>query len=129
MKKRAKNVLILFGIIIAVGIIYIIFNSLTGIGIPCVFHLITGLNCPGCGVSRMIISLINLDFEAAFRYNAALFVLSPVFLILAITIIVRYIKTGSQKLSRGQSAVVITLIVLLLLFGIVRNLPFVDFIN
>ena len=87
MKKRAKNVLILFGIIIAVGIIYIVFNSLTGIGIPCVFHLITGLNCPGCGVSRMIISIINLDFEAAFRYNAALFVLSPVFLILAITII------------------------------------------
>ncbi len=70
----------------------------------------------------MIISLINLDFESAFHYNAALFVLSPVFLILAITIIFRYIKTGSQKLSLGQSVTLYVLIVLLLLFGIIRNL-------
>lgn len=121
MRKRAKKVLFLFGIIIAFGIAYIIFYRLTGIGIPCYFHTLTGLNCPGCGVSRMIISLINLDFKSAFHYNAALFVLSPVFLILAITIIVRYIKTGSQKLCLGQSVVLYALIALLLLFGIIRN--------
>ena len=128
MKKRTKNVLLLFAIIIAIGLIYIIFNSLTGIGIPCMFHALTGLNCPGCGVSRMIISIVHLDFESAFRYNAALFVLSPVFLGLAISIIVKYIKTGSQKLNKGQSAVVYALIVLLLLFGIIRNLPCFNFL-
>lgn len=129
MKKRAKTVLLLFGGLIAAGVIYIIFYSLTGIGIPCVFHAVTGLKCPGCGISRMFISLLHFDFVSAFHYNAALLVLSPVFLILAITIIVKYIKTGTQKLSRGQSAVVIALIVLLILFAVLRNLPFVTFIS
>lgn len=113
----------IFGILLAVGILYSVFVACTGWGIPCVFNIVTGLKCPGCGISRMIISIFYMDFAAAFHYNAALFVLSPVFLILAFSLIFRYIRTGSQKLSRGQSITVIVLIVLLVLFGIVRNLP------
>ena len=123
MKKRAKKVALLFGGLVAAGVIYIIFNSLTGIGIPCVFHAVTRLECPGCGVSRMIISLIKLDIASAFRYNAALVVLLPVFVILTVSMTVKYIKTGSLKLNKGQSATCIVLIVLLLLFGVLRNLP------
>lgn len=113
----------IFGVLLALGAAYAVFTTITGIGIPCVFHSVTGLKCPGCGVSRMIISLVHLDFAAAFHYNAALFVLIPVFLILAFSLICRYIRLGTQKLSRGQSITVIVMIVLLVLFGIVRNLP------
>lgn len=125
MRKRAKFVLILVFSLLFAGILYIIFYSLTGFGIPCVFHLLTGLECPGCGATRMIISVFHLDFKAAFKYNAALLVLSPVILFLLIQILIKYIKTGNQTLNKGQSVTLYVLIVLLILFTIVRNVPYI----
>ncbi len=36
---------------------------------PCLFHRMTGLNCPGCGGTRAISAMLRLDFAAAFWYN------------------------------------------------------------
>lgn len=126
MKRRVEKVLIFLVTLMASGVAYVVFYIFVGFGIPCPFHLVTGLRCPGCGITRMVVSLVHFDFELAFHYNAALFVALPVFLVLAISIIVGYIKTGSQKLSRWQSIVVISLIVILLLFGVIRNLPVIN---
>ena len=35
----------------------------------CPFHAITGLPCPGCGMTRAMISLGQLKLEAAMEYN------------------------------------------------------------
>ena len=35
----------------------------------CPFHAITGLACPGCGMTRAIISIGQLKFSAAVGYN------------------------------------------------------------
>ena len=58
------------GILLGVGFAYLIFVSLTGLGIPCPFHAVTGLHCPGCGVTRMCVALARLDFAAAWDANA-----------------------------------------------------------
>ncbi len=36
---------------------------------PCVFRAMTGLPCPGCGLSRAWLSALHLDFYGAFSYH------------------------------------------------------------
>lgn len=35
----------------------------------CPFRLFLHIECPGCGMTRAIISAVKLDFEAAFQYH------------------------------------------------------------
>lgn len=41
----------------------------------CPFKALTGLDCPGCGVTRMIHALLHGDVVAAWHFNAVLLVL------------------------------------------------------
>src|SRR2546430_502454 len=43
----------------------------------CVFHVLTGLQCPGCGTTRALHHLLHGDVAGAFRLNAMLFVVAP----------------------------------------------------
>ena len=44
---------------------------LTGIPLPemCIFHNLTGVPCPGCGLSRSIISALHGDFLLSMNYH------------------------------------------------------------
>lgn len=48
-------------------LLYVLFLYFTGIGCPIKF--ISGLCCPGCGMTRAVISAIKLDFKQAFYYH------------------------------------------------------------
>lgn len=41
----------------------------------CPTQFLTGISCPGCGMSRAAISLIHLDYSQAFYYNPCVFIL------------------------------------------------------
>ena len=38
-------------------------------GLPCVFRSITGIPCPGCGMTRAWLAALRLDFSAAFHWH------------------------------------------------------------
>jgi hypothetical protein len=44
---------------------------------PCLFHALTGLNCPGCGSTRALHHLLHGDIGGALRLNPMLFALPP----------------------------------------------------
>lgn len=44
---------------------------------PCVFHALTGLQCPGCGTTRALHHLLHGDVGGAFRLNPMLFLVAP----------------------------------------------------
>ena len=44
----------------------------------CVFHALTGLECPGCGSTRALHHLLHGRIAEAFHYNAMLVSLGPV---------------------------------------------------
>lgn len=46
---------------------------------PCYFYSLTGIPCPGCGLTRSVISLLRGDVLTAMRYN-----LMPFFLVVII---------------------------------------------
>jgi len=80
---------------------------------PCVFHLLTGLECPGCGSTRALYHLLHGDVAGAFRFNQVVFALGP-FLLIAW----RWPRILTKPSVAWTIAVVVTT------YGIVRNLPF-----
>jgi hypothetical protein len=123
MKNRIKKLLITSITIIIVGVLYSIFWRATGIAIPCVFHKVTGLYCPGCGVSRMSVSLLHLEFYKAFRYNPGVMVILPFLFIYFIEWSTKYIRGESLELSKKQKVFFEIIAVLLVVYGILRNIP------
>lgn len=126
MKERRNKVLRAFAVVVSAGVLYGLITGWLGFGIPCPVHYFTGFKCPGCGVSRMFISLMKLDFINAFEANRLLLLTLPVIVILLAVYFVRYVRTGSKRVSKTESLIYIVLIVLFLVYGIVRNLPAVN---
>ncbi|MCR4720549.1 MAG: DUF2752 domain-containing protein [Lachnospiraceae bacterium] len=52
--------------ILSIVFIYFIFH-ITGIGCP--IKYVTGVSCPGCGMTRAMWSLLHFDFAQAFYYH------------------------------------------------------------
>ncbi|MBQ3583692.1 MAG: DUF2752 domain-containing protein [Lachnospiraceae bacterium] len=126
MKQRAFTIFKYAISILVIGILYGIFVMNTGYGIPCMFRLVTGYQCPGCGISRMCMALMKLDFKAAYQYNPLLFLISPVLIIVFAYQIYRYIRYDETKSTKVQSAINIIVVALLILWGFVRNMSFLS---
>lgn len=122
MRKRLARLLLTVGGVLAAGLIYAAVVRFVGCGIPCLFHTVTGWLCPGCGVSRMCMALLRLDFAAAFHYNAAIFLLMPIGGVLALRQAWLYVKTGGARLSRIETVIVVCMVVFMLVFGVWRNI-------
>ena len=108
---KKKDVLI---ILILLFLIYICYKL--SIPIPCPFKTITGLDCPGCGITRMIISITEFKFYEAFMYNQFCFIL------LILGIIYGIIKIFIKKDYKIPDSITYTLIIISILFAIWRNL-------
>ena len=46
--------------------------------LPCVFHRMTGLYCPGCGMTRAMHALVHFDLLRALRMNAFFILSAPI---------------------------------------------------
>lgn len=101
-------------LLLLLGLLYLVWLRLTGLAVPCAFHSVTGLRCPGCGITRMLLALSRLHFREAFQANPFLLATSPLLLFL-ILFSGRQRRRWSRRLLWGY-------LTALLLFGIVRNL-------
>lgn len=120
-KKRLREILKSLSEILILGVGYFLFIRLTNLMIPCPIKLITGKFCPGCGITRMLLAFLRLDFEAAFLANRLLFFMLPVILLLAAVKCFFYIKNGTQKQSKPETIFILILSLLTILFWILRN--------
>lgn len=49
---------------------YWIWFKMTELGLPCYYLTVHGYECPGCGLTRMVFSMLQLQFGRAFLYNS-----------------------------------------------------------
>lgn len=117
-KKNIKTYIILFVVLI----VYLLEVILVGYSIPCPFHYVTGLKCPGCGITRMIISLAHLDFKRAFYYNPFLFVTGPLLLYFFFKNMLYSCGITKWNITKKDNIILYIYTAMLIIFGIVRNL-------
>ncbi len=60
----------------------IAYSLLNYFNISCVFLEITGIPCPGCGMTRAFLSLVTMDFYQAIKHNVVIFFMPYVFIYL-----------------------------------------------
>lgn len=94
----------------------------------CQFHSITGLHCPGCGLTRSLHSALNGNIEQAITYN----ILAPIFFPIVLISMLRSLWSWcwNRKLPAATKPrplwmryIPIALAALLIVFGILRNIP------
>lgn len=120
MKQRLIKAALCVPLLCVLGFLGVRLSEL-GFGVPCVFHAVTGLQCPGCGVTRMLSALLRGDLRTAWESNAAVLALSPVLAALVLLSAARWVRTGSARLPRWGDAAAVVCVVLLLLFTVARN--------
>ncbi|MFR7750789.1 MAG: DUF2752 domain-containing protein [Collinsella sp.] len=79
-----------------IGALFVAWLALYLLDIGCVFRLMTGIPCPGCGMTRAWLAALRLDFATAFAYH-------PLFWVVPIAFVLAFVReeVTSSKLKRG----------------------------
>lgn len=101
--------------------LYYIWVRSTGLAAPCPIHALTGLYCPGCGITRLLMALAVGDISTAYYWNPGLFWIAPVAVLDVIWYHYVYFRYGEQN-SRFHSMCICIMIVVLLVFCVWRNI-------
>ncbi|CAN5616055.1 DUF2752 domain-containing protein [soil metagenome] len=126
----AERVLAAAGILAATTGAFAIgyFNPTTAGFFPvCPLHAVTGLNCPGCGLTRGFHALFHGDVLGALHFNALL----PVYLFVGIYFLVSLslivVRGRGLSFNIFKPHLLWGFLIVLIIFGIMRNLPFYPF--
>ncbi len=99
----------------------------TGLFPACPFHALTGLNCPGCGLTRGFHALFHGDILSALHFNAMLPVYLLFFLYLFVSLALISIRGRGLDFQAFSPYKISGFLILTLAFAVVRNLPFYPF--
>ena len=67
-------------VLFCAGLFYAFVLIPLGIRVPCLFRLLTGWRCPGCGITDCFLHLLHGQFRAALSDNLGLTAAAPVLL-------------------------------------------------
>ena len=114
---------------LALGGILYFFNPSTHHFYPeCQFHRLTGLNCPGCGMTRAVYALLHGEFATAMRDNALL-VGVLVWLFARAAWFKLNERRGRQNGEFFQTKQLGIMLVIAMAFTVLRNLPAFAFLS
>ena len=109
-------------IYLSVGIAYYIFVFVFDKRIPCLLTLLTGGYCPGCGITRMFMSLFRGDIVSAFRYNQLVMVVLPFAVFFGIRRGIKYVKYEQIDGDLPEKIFIIVVFAFTVVFWILRNI-------
>jgi len=118
------------GVIAVVGgasVVWYFEPTTAGFFPACPLYTTTGFACPGCGMTRGFHALFHGDLITALDYNALIPLIIVFFGYLILSMIMVAVRGRGLGLGKwGLTFIWVTLVVLLT-FGIIRNLPFYPF--
>jgi hypothetical protein len=88
----------------------------------CLLKSMTGIDCPGCGGTRAVYSLLHGDVAGAADHNILVFIVLPLMAyLMARFVLARFdVKLPVPRMTRGMAW---GLVAVTLLFSVVRNIP------
>lgn len=127
MKLKYALGLIIF---ITLSIVYYNFNPEVYKFFPeCPFHKFLHLDCPGCGSQRAVHALLNGNILQAADYNLLLVISLPFLMFHFLLEVLNYLGKRKYSLKIWQNPLTpIIIFAIVILFWIVRNLPYRPFI-
>ena len=121
--------LVLGAAFVGAGAVVFLFNPSTHGFYPiCLFHALTGWNCPGCGMTRSFYALLHGNFQAALRDNA-------LFVGLLAAAAARGAWFGAKKILRRRTGqfmslkILWPLLAIAFVFTVLRNFPAFAFLS
>ena len=126
--ERLRKELRHIGTLLALGLGYVLWFRIMGFGLPCLFHVVTTLDCPGCGMSRAAAAASHFHFREAMEYNMLSLTLLPLLAVLLGVREVRYIRTGERtsadkRVMFCENALLLIMLIWALAYAVWRNLP------
>lgn len=111
-------------VVAALVVLYAYFDPTHSYLAPkCIFHTLTGYECPACGVQRAAHAVLNGEYYKAFMLNPFLAVAVPYLIFVAAT---TFIKTGPMMRLRGvvqHRYAIWCYVVIFFVWWVVRNTP------
>jgi hypothetical protein len=94
MRKRPLCYLKIFTLYISLPVVlfFIPVSHLDSLPSICIFRNLTGIKCPGCGMTRAVLSVLHLRFAEAFSYNKLIVLVFPLGLLLFLRSFLKEIK-------------------------------------
>ena len=111
-----------------VSLLAVIPPTETSFYLRCQLHTLTGLHCPGCGTTRALHALLNGRIEQALAYNSLAFIILPILgWLLFQSLRTRERRGPVEPISSSSPFWMRLFLILLLAFGVLRNLPWLPF--
>jgi len=127
-----KRFLLILAIIVPLAVVlfyYKFYDAGNSYSIQCGLYKLTGYLCPGCGGQRALHHLLHGELIQALRSNAV-FIIGLPFLIYLYYVCVRVYIFNDRRYNSSfvfSSAFGYSILIILLIFFILRNIPFVPF--
>jgi hypothetical protein len=127
--KKLIKWIIAFSVLGGLVLVYSLFNPENNAYFPkCIFKSLTGFKCPGCGSQRAIHHILNFQIAEALRNNLLLVISIPYIITGFVFDLVK--KPGAKfikwrKILFGSIAIY-TILVIIILFWILRNIPLLE---
>lgn len=123
-KRRLKHLLFVIAFFLVFLILYyVLYTYFPKYCLKCVFYEVTSLKCPGCGITRMLSSFLNFKINKGLQYNYFLGITLP---FVGIMILYNcYVYVLGKKFNKYFNCVCIGYLILLVLWGLLRNVFFI----
>lgn len=110
------------------GAVYLYFHSPYEYPLPCMWYLLTGFYCPGCGAGRACYFLLHGKVMQAFSYNPLMVILLPFFCLYAAARTVDWVMTGENHIDGKMNIKMLAgILIIIFLYGVIRNIPVFPF--
>jgi Protein of unknown function (DUF2752) len=97
--------------------------------VPCLFHLSTGLHCPGCGSTRAVSSFMHGDFIVGLKNNLLIILWGPYLIYRLFLGIFSWIDGKQRVVWSPPTSTIIIFLIITITYTILRNLPIEPFVT
>ena len=127
LNQRSKSLALLAVVCIVAGGLYFLSPYDSGVYAPCPFYALTDLYCPGCGTLRGLHELLHGRIGSAMGLNPLMVLLLPFIAYSFIKNVAAGMRGRPQRKIFIPSGFIWALLGIVLLFWILRNLPYYPF--